>query len=130
MKVIAVLQEGVHSNPEYVGNNFKHLLQYRDIEKLFGFSSRFWSHVGKIPVSQNVHVSVKKVYADQSKLTDKTTGLQINIYTDVEITINGDTKKITVQNQLRYKHHTFTCAPEANLHLLKYEDWATVYPIT
>ena len=71
---------------------------------------------------------VRKVYTDKSKLTMKTTGLQINIYTDIDITINSITKEVTLQNQLRYKHSTFTCAPEANLHLLKYEDWAVVYP--
>ncbi|GEM_PF-7090329 len=129
-KVISVLQEGIYSDPVYVGNNFKHLLQYRDIEKLFGFSSDSWNHVGKIQDLSRVSISAKKVYADKSKLTDKTTGLQINIYTDIEITINNSTKKITLQNQLRYKHSTFTCAPEANLHLLKYEDWAIIYPIS
>ena len=73
-------------------------------------------------------ISVNKFLTKESNLTEKTVGLQINFYTDIDVVFPSCTQKIILQNQLRYKHRTFTCAPEANFHLLKYEDWEKLYP--
>lgn len=129
-KVIAVLKEGLIQNPVFVGQKLKHLLQYREKPKYFGFSSKKLLYTGIIPSEKSVSVTPLKVYTEASKLTSAKTGLQINIYTDIEIGFGKIKNKISLQNQLRYKHRTFSCAPEANLHILSYDDWKKIYPDT
>ncbi len=127
-KVVANLTEGLIQNPNYFSNKIKYMLQYRKKEKLFGFSSSKEIFVGIIKSNKEVFIQGEKVFTELSKLTEKTTGLQINIYTDISIEISGKKEKVRLQNQLRYKHRTFSCAPEANFHLLKYSDWKKLYP--
>ena len=105
------------------------MLQYRRKEKLFGFSSKKWIYAGKIKSDREVAISAKNIFIDNSKLTERTTGLQINIYTNIEIVFSNRKHNVKLQNQLRYKHRTFSCTPEANFHLLNYKDWRKLYPV-
>lgn len=129
-KVVAVLQEGVHAKDNHVDEQFKDLFQYTDEVKYFGFSSSEFNHVGVIVPKDDVFLTVKRIYTTPSKLREGTTGLQINLYTDIEVSIKDQSKKlISVENQLRYKHRTFSCAPEANTHLTSYDSWKDIYPL-
>ncbi|MCB9062033.1 MAG: hypothetical protein H6622_10975 [Halobacteriovoraceae bacterium] len=127
-KVTSNLMEGLIQNPSHFASKIKYMLQYRETEKLFGFSSSKEVFAGKIKSEKDVSVLGKAVFTEPSQLTDKTTGLQINIYTDIEIDISNKKESVRLQNQLRYKHRTFSCAPEANFHLLNYSDWKKLYP--
>ena len=127
-KIIAFFSEGILQDPKYIEKQLKYMLQFRDKEKIFGFSSKRLNHVGKILKAENVGISAKAISTEETKLTARTVGLQVNFYTDIDITFPSHTEKIILQNQLRYKHRTFTSAPEANFHLLKYKDWKKLYP--
>ena len=127
-KIVAFLREGLYQNHKNIEEKLKYVLQFRDKEKIFGFSSKKFNYVGKILKKKDVGIFVQKISTEESKLTSKTMGLQINFYTDINISFPFRTEKIILQNQLRYKHRTFTCAPEANFHLLQYEDWKKLYP--
>ena len=127
-KIIAVFKEGLLHSPDFIGNNFKKLLQYSNNKKYFGFSASNLIYCGIIPTKSKTSITPSNVYTEKSKLTAKTTGLQINIYTDLKINFGSSNEKLKLQNQLRYKHKTFSCAPEANLHILNYNDWKKIYP--
>ncbi|MCY4524746.1 MAG: hypothetical protein OXB84_08410, partial [Halobacteriovoraceae bacterium] len=122
-KIIAFFSEGILQDPKHIEKELKYMLQFRDKEKIFGFSSKKFNHIGKILKAKDIGISAKTISMKESKLTDKTLGLQVNFYTDIDIAFPSHTERIILQNQLRYKHRTFTSAPEANFHLLKYKDW-------
>ena len=127
-KVLAVIKEGLSQGSAHFNNNMKHMLQYRQKRKLFGFSSKSLIHAGEIKSKRQVRIQILKTYVAPSKLTDRTTGLQINFYTTIELNFSSKKETVVIQNQLRYKHRTFSSAPEANLHLLNYSDWKKIYP--
>ncbi len=127
-KVISLLREGLIQNPEHFSNKIRYMLQYRDNEKLFGFSSIKFIYAGIIKKRDCVNIKPIKIHHKKSKLTDRTMGLQINIYTTIDIHFKSHKEQLTIENQLRYKHRTFSSAPEANFHVLNYNDWRKIYP--
>lgn len=120
--------EGLIQNPKHFALKIKYMLQYREKEKLFGFSSSKEVFTGKIKSERDVSITGKSIHSKPSKLTEKTTGLQINTYTEIIIEIAGKKESMIIQNQIRYKHRTFSSTPEANFHLLNYSDWKKIYP--
>ena len=88
------------------------------------FKDPFWEFAPKLSAD-----FISTIIEDcHSSLKNTQTGLQINIYTKIKIQRNQDIQELLIQNQLRYKHRTFSCAPEANFHLLKEDDWQILYP--
>ncbi len=127
-KVLAILKEGLLQDPEHFSHKMKIILQYGNVKKFFGFSSSAMTYVGCINKENDIHISPLNVSSEKSKLTPTTVGLQINFYTTMDISLPLSQITIKIQNQLRYKHRTFSCAPEANFHLLSYGDWKKIYP--
>ena len=128
-KVLSIIREGLMQNPSHFSDQIKYMLQYRNSEKLFGFSSKKLIYAGKIKKRDDVKIDPIKVFTEASKLSKKKTGLQINIYTKIEINFSLKKEQLTLQNQLRYKHRTFSSAPEANFHLMSDCDWKKIYPL-
>lgn len=129
-KVVSVLNEGLYADSKHAENELKKLLQFSSELKYFGYSSRKFHHVGVIVKNEDVNINILKLSTELSKLKIETTGLQINLYTDIEINICDQKPSIIqLENQLRYKHRTFSCAPEANTHLVNALDWKVIYPL-
>ena len=127
-KFLLVFKSGLTKHKEHIENHFVRMLQFTDVEKIFGFSSSAWNYVGRICRARDVVISIKDIYVEPTKLTHKTVGLQINLYIVMEIVHENKSQEITIQNQIRYKHRTFSSVPEANFHLRKYSDWQKLYP--
>ncbi len=128
-KVVSYLKEGLIQDSNHFSEQVKYMLQYRDTHKLFGFSSSKAIYSGKIVTKDIVNIQpAGMIYTEPPQLTEKTTGLQINLYTPIKVKIFNTINFLKLQNQLRYKHRTFSCAPEGNFHLLDYSDWRKLYP--
>jgi hypothetical protein len=129
IKVIATLKEGFKADKKHVENEFKKLLQFTEELKYFGYSSPKLYHVGVIVDEKKVKLKLKNITKGTKQLPLKTNGLQINLYTELQIKIDDEeTEEVIINHQLRYKHRTFSCAPEANTHLTNASDWKKIYP--
>ena len=54
-KVLVFFSEGILQDSKQIGNRLKYMLQFRDEEKIFGFSSKKYQYVGKIFRSNDVN---------------------------------------------------------------------------
>lgn len=127
-KLISVFKEGIRDK-SHTQICFKKLLQYDKEKKYFGLSSVKLFHVGVISEDKDIEIVVTDVKTKASKLTERTTGLQLNVLTSVSIKVGRiGFKDLIIENQVRYKHKTFSCAPEANTHLTSINDWKIIFP--